>query len=203
MANQLFATLDPTIRRVKLPNGRTVLLSDTVGFIQKLPVTLIAAFRATLEEVIEADVLLHVVDAHHPLAWDYIDVVEDTLAELDATRIPKILVLNKSDLGGQTELGDYVSLGYQEAVQISALRGEGLDEVLSAIGRAINGSMSLVEVFVPYENGEILAEIHRRGVVESEEHLEVGVRVRARVPVRLAGKLDQWRDVSHEKEDSE
>lgn len=191
VANQLFATLDPTIRRVKLPNGRMVLVSDTVGFIQKLPVTLVAAFRATLEEVVEADVLLHVVDAHHPLAWDHIDVVEDTLAELDATRIPKILVLNKMDLGEQIALGDYASLGYQEVVRISAQEHEGLDELLQAVGRAVTGQMLAIDILVPYNQGELLAEIHQRGIVQNETHTGDGVQVEALVPPRLAGRLAQ------------
>ncbi len=137
VADQLFATLDPTTRRVEMPSGRAVLFSDTVGFIQKLPVTLVAAFRATLEEIADADLLLHVVDASHPRAWDHIDVVEDTLAELDATRVPKLLVLNKTDRGEHSAPIDHTVWGYRGAVRTSATKGLGLDELLAAVGRGV------------------------------------------------------------------
>jgi GTP-binding protein HflX len=191
VANQLFATLDPTTRRIKLPNGRAVLLSDTVGFIQKLPVTLVAAFRATLEEVVEADLLLHVVDASHPLAWDQIDVVEDTLAELDATRIPKILVLNKIDRGVNLGDVDLTGFGYQEIVQVSATKNLGLDKLLEAVGSALASDMESITLTIPYAQGDLLAAIHNSGIVDSETHSEKGVTVDARVPTRLAGRLKQ------------
>jgi GTP-binding protein HflX len=191
VANQLFATLDPTTRRIKLPNGRAVLLSDTVGFIQKLPVTLVAAFRATLEEVVEADLLLHVVDASHPLAWDQIDVVEDTLAELEATRIPKILVLNKIDRGVNLGDVDLTGFGYQGIVQVSAIKNMGLDKLLEAVGNALASDMESITLTIPYAQGDLLAAIHNSGIVDSETHSEKGVTVDARVPTRLAGRLKQ------------
>jgi GTP-binding protein HflX len=191
VADQLFATLDPTTRRVKLPNGRVVLLSDTVGFIQKLPVTLIAAFRATLEEVVEADLLLHVVDASHPRVLDHIDVVEDTLAELDATRIPKILVLNKVDRGLRGQESDFAVLNYRAVVETSALRGMGLDQLLETIGRVLVDEMVMVSLLLPYSQGDLLSAIHSLGIVEEEAHTENGVKVVAHVPVRLAGRLQQ------------
>ncbi|NDJ78619.1 MAG: GTPase HflX [Chloroflexi bacterium] len=190
-ADQLFATLDPTVRRVKLPSGRTVLLSDTVGFIQKLPVALVAAFRATLEEVVEADLLLHVVDVSHPLAWDHVDVVEDTLAELEASRIPKLLVLNKVDQGAAIEVDARVAnLGYETAVRTSAIHRTGLDELLAAIDNELLRGMAAVSVLIPYDQGEILAAIYESGVVEEEVHTPDGVEVTARVPSRLVGQLD-------------
>ncbi len=190
VADQLFATLDPTTRRVKLPNGRVVLLTDTVGFIQKLPVTLAAAFRATLEEVAEADLLLHVVDASHPRAVDHVDVVEDTLAEIEASRVPKILVLNKIDLvsGREPDIED-VALGYREVVSVSALRKTGLEDVLAAIGRVLSALMVEVELFVAYGEGELLSLLYDQGVVLDEAHEATGVRLRARVPEWLAGRL--------------
>ncbi|HML20144.1 MAG TPA: GTPase HflX [Aggregatilinea sp.] len=190
VADQLFATLDPTTRRVKLPSGRIVLLTDTVGFIQKLPVTLAAAFRATLEEVGEADVILHVVDASHPRAVDHIDVVEDTLAEIDATRVPKILVLNKSDLVPDRALDlDIGALGYQEIVHVSALKKAGLQDLLAAVGRVLSASMVEIEQFVPYSEGELISSLYDHGVVLSEEHAAGGVRIKARVPGWLASRL--------------
>lgn len=190
VADQLFATLDPTTRRVKLPSGRVVLLTDTVGFIQKLPVTLAAAFRATLEEVAEADLLLHVVDASHPRAIDHVDVVEDTLAEIEASRVPKILVLNKVDLvSGSVLDGVGDDLGYREMVSVSALEKTGLEGVLAAIGRALSASMVEIELFVAYDKGELLSLLYDRGVVLDEAHEAGGVRLRARVPEWLAERL--------------
>ena len=191
VADQLFATLDPTTRRIKLPNGRAVLLSDTVGFIQKLPVTLVAAFRATLEEVVEADLLLHVVDASHPLAWDQIDVVEDTLAELEATRIPKILVLNKIDRGVNLGDVDLSGFGYQAIVQVSAIQNKGIETLLEAVSNALAQDMQSVTLTIPYAQGELLAAIHNSGIVDQETHTEKGVQVEARVPARLAGQIKQ------------
>lgn len=193
VANQLFATLDPTTRRIELPSGRVVLLSDTVGFIQKLPVTLVAAFRATLEEVIEADLLLHVVDISEPHAWDQIDVVEDTLAELDATRIPKILVLNKIDRGEAPLPPALDDLGYRAVVRTSATEGRGLDELRDAIALALRESLVEVSLLIPYAQGDVLAAVHEAGVVQSEAHTEQGVEVRALVPPRLAGRLEAFR----------
>jgi GTP-binding protein HflX len=190
VADQLFATLDPTTRRVEMPSGRAVLFSDTVGFIQKLPVTLVAAFRATLEEITDADVLLHVVDVSHARAWDQIDVVEDTLAELDATRIPKVLVLNKIDRGDYSDQIDYTAWGYRTAVHTSATQGLGLDELLVAVGEVLVENLVSISVSVPYAQGEILSLIYTQGIVLEETHTAQGVDIKARVSARLAGQLD-------------
>jgi len=190
VADQLFATLDPTTRRVILPNGRVILLSDTVGFIQKLPVSLVAAFRATLEEVTEADLLLHIVDASHPRALDQIEVVEDTLAELDAGRIPRLLVLNKVDLGDGCQEIERAVQGYRAVLRVSALHGTGLDDLLSAIGRVLAEDLVTISLSVPYARGEFLAAIHNQGVVLEEKHTAQGVSIVARVPSRLAGRLE-------------
>ena len=119
--------VDPTTRRVELPSGRTILLSDTVGFIQKLPVTLVAAFRATLEEVVEADLLLHVVDAA-TRAWDHADVVEDTLAELEASGFQGLSV-EEDRRGDAVQDLDFSELGYRQVIRTSATAGTGLDEL--------------------------------------------------------------------------
>ncbi len=191
VADQLFATLDTTTRRVELPSGRVVLLSDTVGFIQKLPVSLVAAFRATLEEIAEADLLLHVVDSSHPRAWEQIDVVEDTLAELEASRIPKLLVLNKADLGTCKVPSNYPSLGYRDVICTSALTGEGLDELREAIDWALADTLETLTALIPYNQGELLSSIYEQGVVENENHTAQGVEVTFRVPAKLAGQLRQ------------
>jgi GTPase len=191
VANQLFATLDPTTRRVKLPSGRMVLFSDTVGFIQKLPVSLVAAFRATLEEVTEADMLLHVVDASHPLLWEHVDIVEDTLAELEAGRVPKLLVLNKIDLGGPRKPVDFQALGYRDAIQVSALHQTGLDSLLAAVDHLLVGALVTINVLIPYSQGEVLSAIYELGVVVDEKHVAQGVEIEARVPPSLAGRVRQ------------
>ncbi len=193
VANQLFATLDPTTRRIELPSGRVVLLSDTVGFIQKLPVTLVAAFRATLEEVVEADLLLHVVDISDPHAWDQIDVVEDTLAELDATRIPKILVLNKIDRGEEPLPPALDDLGYLAVVRTSATEGRGLDDLKDAIAQSLREMLVEMALLIPYADGDVLSAVHEAGVVQSEAHTENGVEVTVLVPPHLAGRLEAFR----------
>lgn len=191
VANQLFATLDPTTRRVELPSGRAVLLSDTVGFIQKLPVSLIAAFRATLEETTDSALLLHVVDISHPRARDHIEVVEDTLAELDATRIPKLLALNKIDqVSGEFRL-DAEALGYRDVIRISAKERIGFDDLLQAVDWSLSDDMITIKLSIPYAKSEWLAAVHEQGIVEVEVHTETGVDVTARVPQRLAGQLAQ------------
>lgn len=191
VANQLFATLDPTTRRVELPSGRAVLFSDTVGFIQKLPVSLIAAFRATLEETADAALLLHVVDISHPRASDHVEVVEDTLAELDATRIPKLLVLNKIDqVDGEFQL-DPETLGYRDVLRISAKEHIGLAGLLQAVDWSLSDNMIEIKLLIPYAMGEWLSAIHEQGIIEAEAHTETGVEVTARVPRRLAGQIAQ------------
>jgi GTP-binding protein HflX len=204
VADQLFATLDPITRRATLPNGRVVLFSDTVGFIQKLPVALVAAFRATLEEVTDADVLLHVVDGSHPRAWDQVDVVEDTLAELGAERLPKILVLNKSDRSSTLDSFDYASLGYRAVVAVSALFKNGMTELLETIGRVLSDDLVTVSLSIPYTQGEWLSVVHSQGVVVEESPHESGVDIIVRVSPRLAGQLEQLAKgivTSHDEED--
>lgn len=189
VADQLFATLDPTTRRVTLPGGRIVLLSDTVGFIQKLPVSLVAAFRATLEEIADADLLLHVVDSSHPRLNEQIDVVEDTLAELDATRIPKLLVMNKSDLASPSLSCDVSSLGYLGQYAVSATQRTGFESLLCAIERVLQEDMVRLEMLIPYASGHLLSAIYEQGRIESEVSTEHGIQITARLPSRLAGQL--------------
>lgn len=193
IADQLFATLDPTTRKVTLPNGKEVLFSDTVGFIQKLPTTLIAAFRATLEEVLTADVLLHVVDSSHPYALQQIETVEDTLASLDMPRIPRILILNKSDRWespADRQKFDQLD-GYEHVVVTSARKKQGMDKVLEVVSDVLQKAMVPVDVVLPYSAGEVLALLHRQGIVEEETHLEKGVAVRGYAPPSLADRVAQ------------
>jgi len=189
-ADQLFATLDPILRRITLPGGKEILCSDTVGFIQKLPPTLIAAFRATLEEIAEASVILHVADASHPNAAAQIESVEDTLAELDLPPIPRILVLNKIDLLDEHSRSLEIEVDtteYEAVVPLSAITGAGLDLLLQEIERVLALSMKTVHVLIPYARGDLVAYVRKYGVVLGEEPTEHGVILTAQVtPATLA-----------------
>lgn len=189
-ANQLFATLDPTTRRLTLPGGKMALISDTVGFIQKLPTTLIVAFRATLEEVLEADILIQVVDISHPNAREQVETVEDTLAQIEMPHIPSILALNKIDLLDKTPipgLGDTEK--YAAVVPLSAQTGQGLEQLLVEIENILRENMVEITITLPYSRGDMLSMVYNQGVVEQEEHLGNGVRIHAHVPARLAALL--------------
>jgi GTP-binding protein HflX len=181
-ADQLFATLDPTTRRLQLPDRRAVLISDTVGFIQKLPTTLIAAFRATLEEVIEADLLLHVVDVSHPNAAQHIEAVEDALAEIDASGMPRILVLNKTDrLPGPLPSFTLVDT-YLGTVAISARERQGLDELLVTMQAVLDAQMTSLEVVIPYQTGQVYSDLYEKGYIQSERTDKAGWRLTLRLP---------------------
>lgn len=176
-ADQLFATLDPTTRRVNLESNRSVLFTDTVGFIQKLPTTLIAAFRATLEEITEADIILHVVDASHPNVLAQIQSVEQTLKEINTPEVPKILVWNKMDKSNEWEElvtppdSDY----YENAVFVSAKRGEGLADLLESIQQALSLKITQVQLLIPYEEGGQLPTLFNHAQVIKQEHRSDGV----------------------------
>ncbi|HRE48162.1 MAG TPA: GTPase HflX [Aggregatilineales bacterium] len=195
-ANQLFATLDPTTRQLALPGGKNVLLSDTVGFIQKLPTTLIAAFRATLEEVVAADVIIHVVDASHPMMREQIETVEDTLAQIETPNLPLILVLNKIDALEGQPTPDLSGFGgtdrysrYAAVVPLSARTGTGTEGLLTEIAQVLQEALIAVHVTLPYQRGDLVALIHDQGVVNEESHTETGVVIDAHVPPRLAAIL--------------
>ena len=194
VANQLFATLDPTTRKAVLPGGKAVLFSDTVGFIQKLPTTLIAAFQATLEGISEADLLLHVVDATHPNLMQQIEAVEDTLAEIDVPRIPKILILNKIDMveDDQADHKRFEGLGYSAIVGVSALEKIGIQDLLQAVEDVMKTTLVPIRVLLPYSQGELLSWIHTRGVVDSEEHTQEGVHIEAHLPARAVQRIEQF-----------
>lgn len=179
-ADQLFATLDPTTRKLNLPSGRQVVLTDTVGFIQKLPTTLIIAFHATLEEISEADVILHVVDLSHPHAAQHYETVEDTLAELDVPSISKILVGNKSDKLSDEEATDKLNAimldeTYKDRVAVSALKESNLDILLSAVEKILLGLNERATLLIPYNRGDITALLHEEAMIVSQEHTEDGI----------------------------
>ena len=173
-ADQLFATLDPTTRRIQLPDHADILLTDTVGFIQKLPTTLIAAFRATLEEVVEANLLLHVVDISHANALQHIDAVEDTLAEIDAAGMPRILVLNKTDLlNGPVPKLPLVD-NYRSVVAVSAKDGTGMDELLLTMREVLAERETTLEVLLPYQAGSEYSKLYERGYIRHQSTDENG-----------------------------
>jgi len=191
-ADQLFATLDPTTRRLKLPDRRELLISDTVGFIQKLPTTLIAAFHATLEEVTEADLLLHVVDVSHPNAAQHIEAVEDTLAEIDASGMPRILALNKVDrLTGPLPSFALVDM-YLDTVAISASEGQGLDELMSSMQAALDMQMTSLEVVIPYQTGQVYSDLYDKGYIQSEQADDAGWRLTLRLPESHRGSYSRF-----------
>jgi GTP-binding protein HflX len=184
-ANRPFSTLDPTIRRLSLPGKSNVMLADTVGFIHRLPHMLVEAFKATLEEVRTADLLLHVVDASSSLAAEQMEVVDRVLEEIGAGAAPRIIVMNKADL---LEFPPRVTNTF-ETVAISALKGEGLDRLLEAIARSFANLREEVSVTLAASRGDLIAMARRDGEVLSEEYHDGVVAMRARVSVPIAGRL--------------
>jgi len=181
--NKLFATLDPTTRHIILPGNQEALLTDTVGFIQKLPTRLIAAFRATLEEVIDADLLLEVVDISHENAIEQNETVNEVLRELEADKKPRVTALNKVDLLDDPSDAD-TSL-YPHAVAVSALKKVGFESLLIQIAEVLAANMEAVQVIIPYDKSELVELFHRRGRVEIEEHRPDGTFIAGRIPRSL------------------
>ncbi len=192
VANQLFATLDPTTRRVELPGGYQALFTDTVGFIQKLPTTLVAAFRATLEEITEADLLLHVVDISHPNALNQYQAVQETLEAIGAGRIPAVTALNKIDRLSRPDAARSTARQYPKAVAISARRGTGEAELLQLVKEELYERYTAIEVRLPYQQGALISLFHENGQVERVEHVRGGVVMQGRIPGRLASQFADW-----------
>jgi len=194
VADQLFATLDPTTRRVELPGGHWVLFTDTVGFIQKLPTTLVAAFRATLEEIAEADLILHVVDISHPNALAQYQAVQQTLEEIGAGHIPVITALNKIDRLEQSleAIREKLRL-YPSAVGISALKGWGIETLLQRIQETLFETMTPICVRLPYQQGNLISLFHEMGQVERIEHMRGGMLIQGRLPGRLLAQFAPWK----------
>jgi len=192
MADMLFATLDPTTRRVSLPQGREVLFTDTVGFIQKLPTHLVAAFRATLEEIAEADLIVHVVDITHPNALEQAGVVEGTLRNIGATEAPVLVALNKIDrLANPDEIGELVA-EFPNSLAISARTGQGIDALLARIEHVLDANLVWIRALLPYQQGELVAAIHEQGHVEREDHGPEGTLIEGRIPLRLLAALKPY-----------
>jgi len=190
-ADKLFATLDPTTRRVLLPNHRSVVLVDTVGFIQKLPHDLVAAFRATLEEVTEADVIVHVIDASHPRWPEQRAAVEQVLRELGADRQPTIHALNKTDRLSPEAVRD-VTTEVPDGVAVSALRGVGLVNLLRVISRRLPDPTRRVHMTIPYADVRVLAQIYAQGRVLRREDRADGLVVEVEVPAAALGRFRRY-----------
>jgi GTP-binding protein HflX len=176
--DRLFATLDATTRRLSLPGGEAVLVTDTVGFIRKLPHQLVEAFRSTLDVAVDADLLVHLVDASAPDPAGNIRAVRDVLAEIGADGVPELLAFNKSDLapGSAKRLADV----WEGSVALSAVTGEGVDDLLRTIGGRLRALMTVVEMLIPFDRGDVLAAAHRAGEVLRESAGETGMHIRGR-----------------------
>lgn len=184
VADQLFATLDPTTRRVELPGGQVVLFTDTVGFIQKLPTQLIAAFRATLEEIAEADLVLHIVDITHANAMAQWNAVQLTLKEIGADQIPALTVLNKIDRLPDPQAAMQVLQNFPDALAISALKGQGIDELLALVQKRLYEELLPISVRIPYTEGQLISLFHESGQVERIEHQRGSVLIDGSIPGR-------------------
>lgn len=191
-ANQLFATLDPTTRRVTLPAGSEILFSDTVGFIQKLPTNLVAAFRATLEEIKEADLILHIIDITHPNVAEQAATVEETLAELDATEVPLLIALNKIDrLDNPDDVIEQMA-PYPNSLAISAKTGKGLDILLDRIEGLLQSSRQTTTLLIPYDRGDLVSLLHNQAIVSRETYEADGVHLEAHIPHHLMGVVERY-----------
>jgi len=192
VANQLFATLDPTTRKVSLKDGREVLVTDTVGFIQKLPTELVAAFRATLEEITEADVLIHVVDCTHPNAEQQAEAVCQTLEEIEAHTQPSIIALNKIDALQDSATLPELMKNFNHAVPVSARTGSGVPDLMRAVSRELFERKHLMSVRIPYKYGKLISLFYDHGQVEKSENEEEGVFLHGAIPERLVAEFERF-----------
>ena len=189
--NALFATLDPTVRKTKLPSGREITLADTVGFVRHLPHQLIEAFRSTLEEVAQADLILHIVDGADESPESQIDAVREVLAEIEAAKIPELIVINKIDAADPVVL-NRIMRRERNVIGVSAKTGEGIDALLQAIETNLPGPSVEVRAVVPYTRGDLVSRVLEDGVVFEREHREDGTYVHAKVDDELAADLAEY-----------
>jgi GTP-binding protein HflX len=193
--NALFATLEPTTRRGEFADGRLFVLTDTVGFVRHLPTQLVEAFRSTLEEVVDADLLVHVVDGSdvNPLAQINAvrQVINEVIAERDGKPAPELLVVNKIDAADGLTLAQ-LRRALPHAVFVSARTGEGLERLQARMGELVVPTDTLVDVTIPYDRGDLVNKVHAEGRVDATEHTADGTRIKARVPVPLAASLREF-----------
>jgi GTP-binding protein HflX len=189
--NQLFATLDPTVRRAETEDGRVYTLADTVGFVRALPTQLVEAFRSTLEEVGDADLLLHVVDGSHPDPEGQITAVRGVLSDVGGDRIKEVIVVNKAD-AADPEVLDRLRRHEKHCVIVSARTGEGLAELRELIAGELPRPEIPVTVLLPYDRGDLVSRLHNEADVIESEHTEHGTRVHAKVGPTLVGELTAY-----------
>jgi GTP-binding protein HflX len=198
VADQLFATLDPTTRKVELPEGREVLFTDTVGFIQKLPTGLVAAFRATLEEITEADLLIHVLDVTHPNALEQAQAVSETLDLIEIFDIPIVTALNKIDR--LDELGAIKDLEetFDPAVPISALSGKGMPDLLAVVESELYDALTKIEVKLPYTEGRLISLFYEHAIIEHAQHGEDSVVLQGKMQVQYTPLFSEFNLVNQD-----
>jgi GTP-binding protein HflX len=191
----LFATLDPTVRRAQTTDGRAFTLTDTVGFVRHLPHQLVEAFRSTLDEVADADLIMHVVDGSDPDPGAQLAAVRTVFGEIGALDIPELVVVNKADVADPAMV-DAITRAERgrgsRVVVVSARTGEGIGDLVAALDDLVPRPQRAVDVLLPFTQGRLVARVHDLGEVETEEHTEHGTRLRARVPERLAGELARY-----------
>ena len=195
--DKLFATLDPMTRRVRLTGGQEILLTDTVGFVQRLPTTLVAAFRATLEEVAEADLLVHVVNAAYPAVNRQVEAVEQVLEEIGAGGRPMVIALNKVDLLSAGTPLELTGLAAKlPAVRVSALQRYGIDDLLRCISENLVLQFMFLDVLIPYDRGDLVAQFHQFGTIEHESYEEGGTHLCGHIPANHSGPFMEFQKVS-------
>ncbi|MET7910667.1 GTPase HflX [Streptomyces avermitilis] len=186
--NALFATLDPTVRRAETPSGRLYTLADTVGFVRHLPHHLVEAFRSTMEEVGDSDLILHVVDGSHPVPEEQLAAVREVIRDVGATGVPEIVVINKADAADPLVL-QRLMRNEKRSIAVSARTGQGITELLALIDNELPRPSVEIEALVPYTHGKLVARAHTEGGVISEEHTPEGTLLKARVHEELAADL--------------
>ncbi|MCP3818594.1 GTPase HflX [Streptomyces sp. A3M-1-3] len=194
--NVLFATLDPTVRRAETPSGRGYTLADTVGFVRHLPHHLVEAFRSTMEEVGESDLILHVVDGSHPVPEEQLAAVREVIRDVGATDVPEVVVINKADAADPLVLQRLLRTE-RHAIAVSARTGQGIDELLALIDSELPRPQVQIEALVPYTAGGLIARAHADGEVISEEHTPEGTLLKARVHEELAADLAPYVPAAH------
>ncbi|MFJ6694488.1 GTPase HflX [Streptomyces sp. NPDC091272] len=194
--NSLFATLDPTVRRAETPSGRLYTLADTVGFVRHLPHHIVEAFRSTMEEVGDSDLILHVVDGSHPAPEEQLAAVREVIRDVGALDVPEIVVINKADAADPVVLQRLLRIE-KHAIAVSARSGQGIAELLELIDRELPRPSVEIEVLVPYIQGALVSRAHAEGEVISEEHTEEGTLLKARVHGELAAEFASFVPTAH------
>jgi GTP-binding protein HflX len=189
--DRLFATLGSTVRRLDLPDGHRALMSDTVGFVRRLPHELVEAFRSTLDEAADADLLVHVVDASDPDPDGQISAVREVLTEIDAADIPEILVFNKIDVAEPAVVRRLLTV-YDGSVATSALTGENIEAVTAAIIDGLDAATVTADLLIPYDRGDLVASLYETGEVLEEHHAEDGTEIKVRLPAAAAERVSPY-----------